>query len=161
MKIREFTTDILYAQIMLYEFGCANPGLNWTQNHVKQGFTYSETSIAYGLPDRDQPCFVEVHTVDKFDLTPDISWAISVPFTVRTGHMIISTVMGEEFSFEIDKGKYEVIFTAKLSPDEHYSFVLNFFFLKNQNADFKIIKSCKIEGGTVSDIVLEKTATNA
>ena len=162
MKDKEFITYILYSQIMVYEKDCKNPGLQWTDDHVKQGFAYTEKSVAFWIPDHDWECLVKVQEVERdIKIDENILWWISVPFFVATWSLAISTVMWEELFFEINKWQYQLIFTWEYDQSREKAFILNFYFLRKNAGDFKILKSCSIEGASTIDTILLTTSKEA
>lgn len=112
MKEATFECDILYSQIAVFNYGLDNPYNDWNDIHVQQGFCWREGSVSFGTISNDVECRITVKLAEKIELDKDISRAIVVPYEVKDQGIEIGSIM-ETVAFDIPRGRYELLFTAK------------------------------------------------
>lgn len=127
-------------------------------DHVAQGFAWSHEIVAFGVPDHDGKCLLQVELLDNFPpLDPTSLWAIRVPFDVTTSALEVGTI-GFLREVKIPVGIYSLVFQAlpgREVDDESYTFVFRLTFCPNSDPDFAILK----QGTELStDKVLRKDA---
>lgn len=150
--IDNFSLFIDYTQILVHVASHPSPGLLWTDDHVAQGFAWSEGIVSFGVPDHDNECLINVMRVDTSELATNAIWALQVPFRVSEP-LQIGTIFDTR-SVNIQPGQYNIIFEALPGKDD-IDFIINLKFLENDTPDFAILK----RGGEIStDIILRQHA---
>lgn len=135
---------IEYTQVLVYNKNHPSPGLIWTNEHVQQGFAWSEGLVSFGVPDHDDECRLQVILSDDTELSHvDVIWAVQVPYVV-TEPLQIGTVFDTQ-EVNIPAGNYNLIFEA-LKADEEYSYILRLRFVKTKDTAFVILK----QGGDIT-----------
>jgi len=150
--ISSFSVFVSYTQILVQLAGHPAPGLLWTDDHVAQGFAWSEGVVSFGVPDHDGECLIEVRQDHAATVDPDAIWAIQVPFLVSEP-LLIGTVFDMR-PVTVAEGRYNLVFEALPGRDD-FAFVLRLTFVKTAAVQFEILK----KGGELStSIVLRKDA---
>lgn len=148
---------VQYGQIYICDPASQDVGLLWGQNEVDQGFAWDPEMVAFGVPDHNGRCILQVEKIDHF-YGPEANslWALQVPFEVKNGGVMAGTILVDEF-YEIDNGRYNVIFQT-FAGAPAYAYVLKFQFVASAGPSFAILKT-----GTEikTDKVLEKRAKRA
>ncbi len=142
MIIAKFEVSVSYTQIVVFESGVTPPVLEWTDEHVAQGFSWMPTIISFGVPDHDGLCHMQIETADQIEADPKSLWAIRVPFDVPSAPLSIGSIFDTK-NVSVPEGKYNVIFEAlpgDTLKDGDYAFALHLKFVKDPNPDFEIIK---------------------
>lgn len=80
-SLESFDLTVLYAQIFVSRPTEGGYPL-WTDAHVAQGFAWREICVAFGIPDHDGECRIEVSRGTPPPLAEDCLRAIEVPFLV-------------------------------------------------------------------------------
>ncbi|MBI5723219.1 MAG: competence protein [Planctomycetes bacterium] len=108
---------ILYAQIAVFEAGLQNPFNDWTEKHVRQGFSWRPGSVSFRTIEETGKLDVLL-TRKPFALTGrNAIRAIRVPFTVANSGKIDIASITEAKEFEMPEGQYELIFETGKRPD--------------------------------------------
>lgn len=160
MTSTRFPTPILYNQLTVFRHGLARPGLLWEDAHVAQGFAWDEETVAFGVSDTDENCFVDVAVADHVEVLPNAISALAVPFTAKATTLDIGSV-GYVQPFTLPIGTYTL--TCETLPgavidEEPYSFLFRLRFIPSAHPDFAILK----RGGEVNaDHILTTTAKRA
>ncbi len=156
--IEQYPITINYTQVSVYLSNKNDPDLIWTDDHVAQGFSWDPGNVAFGVPDHDGQCWIEVNTAAE---TPDLrvessNWAIEVPFDVDETDVEIGTILDTK-PYRITPGRHRLIFEAHPGQDiegTSYAYVLRLSFIASTEQEFKILK----QGELASGRVLSKTA---
>jgi hypothetical protein len=139
-----FALEVLYTQITVSRHGLPRPGLLWDDDHVAQGFAWGEETVAFGVPDHDGVCLLDVDTADaSYRISPNAIWAVSVPFFAKSSRVDVGTV-GEEKVFELTPGSYTLTFEALPGTHidkEDYAFIIRIRFIPDKEPAFRILKT--------------------
>lgn len=107
--MEELIVAIEYSQIEVFEAG-TNLALDWTDQHVAQGFRAGEKQISFGVPDHDGECTLQIQTQSVSEADFDGSERlIRVPFSSGRTSIGIRTVT-EELPVRVGGGDYDVYF---------------------------------------------------
>jgi len=79
--LERFDLTVLYGQIFVSRPGEGGYPL-WTQAHVDQGFAWRAVCVAFGIPDHDGECRIEIGRGEPPPLAEDCRRAIEVPYLV-------------------------------------------------------------------------------
>ena len=150
-----FDASIDYGQIIVHREHLPRPGLLWTDQHVAQGFAWSDGIVAFGVPDCDGMCRIEVDVAPQhaFHSSDATLWAIAVPFDATEPGLQIGPVVRTR-PFTIAPGRYQLTFEALPRGD---GFTLNLFFYRDDRPVFAILK----QGSLAAGHVLTRTAQGA
>lgn len=136
-EIARFALFVEYTQILVHLAGHPKPGLLWNDDHVAQGFAWSEGLVSFGIPDHDGQVVVSVQLDDNNTIKDEAIWAVQVPFDVteplRIGTVFETTVM------DIPLGTYDLILEA-LNGFDDYVYQINLRFVPSAAAGFGILK---------------------
>ena len=151
--IESFPILVNYTQVLAYRRNLERPGLLWTDAHVAQGFAWNPGIAAFGVPDHDGECLLEVNTDGTpSDLQIDASlWAIAVPFDTEETEVRVGTILDDQ-GCAIAPGSYRLVFEAhpgRTKAGTAYAYVLRFNFIRAGHADFEILKQGSLQSGTV------------
>jgi hypothetical protein len=108
-----FDLTVLYGQIFVSRPGEGGYPL-WTQAHVDQGFAWREACVAFGIPDHDGDCRVEVGRGPPPPLEGDCLRAIEVPYLVPPGGVEVGGLAGQRV-VAMPPGPHQIRFD--LSPE--------------------------------------------
>lgn len=146
---------IQYGQVLVQREG-GPAGLIWTDDHVAQGFAWSERTVAFGVPDHDGPCRLEVTLAPEPVLDARALWAVEVPLRAD-GPLEIGTLF-ETHAVTVPDGTYRLVFEA-LPGDAEHAFTLRLTLSESTAPDFRVLK-CGGED-VRSDVVLRRDAEPA
>ncbi len=143
--LAEFAVTVNYAQIIVYRRGLARPGLLWDDDHVAQGFAWDHEIVAFGVPDHDGECLVQVDLTTMPDAVSVQSlWMIETPFEVTTGQVEIGTILDTKL-VTMPIGNYSLYFKAfpgaKIDGSQDYPYRVRLAFCPNSSPAFGILKS--------------------
>lgn len=139
--IAEFPLTVLYTQVVVHLADLPRPGLLWDDEHVDQGFAWSEGIVSFGVPDHDGQCFLRIDLAEDFDLDPKTEWAVQTPFDV-TQILKIGTIANMR-DVVVPNGLYNVVFEAlpgTSAPIEGTAYLLSMKFIKSSEPSFEILK---------------------
>lgn len=128
--------DILYAQLVVFEMPFRD--MQWTDQHTAQGFAWTSGAVSFGTPSHVGTSRVEVFRDPGFSLDQTCLWAVQVPFDVKSGEVMIGSVVDPQ-AVAVDKGSYNLVFQA-LPPREDATFVFQLYFIPSQTPDYAILK---------------------
>lgn len=150
--IAEFFLTILYAQVVVHLSDTARPGLIWTDDHVAQGFAWSEGIASFGVPDHDGQSLVMVTLPEAFSVSEDTLWAVQTPFAVSSAPLQIGTI-GDVRAVPVPLSSYNLVFEAlpgSAAPGEDAAYVLRLHFVRTTEPEFAIIRQgVELSAGTV------------
>ncbi|MDQ0458478.1 competence protein ComJ [Rhizobium paknamense] len=139
--IAEFPITVLYTQVVVHLPGLPRPGLLWDDEHVAQGFAWSEGIVSFGVPDHDGECLIRVDIADAINVSDAAEWAVQTPFDVTATPVKIGTI-GNLKDVNVPPGKFNLMFEALPGqPVGDYAFVLNLIFVRTEEPEFKILKA--------------------
>lgn len=92
-SLESFDLAVLYAQVFVSRPGQGGYPL-WTDAHVAQGFAWREPCVAFGIPDHDGECRIEVALGAPPPLAGDCLRAIEVPFLVPPAGVEVGGLAG-------------------------------------------------------------------
>ena len=143
----QFLLTVLYAQITVAVPGAPVGGLLWTDDHVAQGFAWSQGFVSFGVPDHDGQVRVTVERSKSFDPDADTLWAVQTPFDVGASSVEIGTI-SDERAVAIPAGRYNLVFEARAprsASDADIAYDLHLHFLETPTPGFAILK----QGGEI------------
>lgn len=135
--LADFPITIDYAQVLVFTASHPRPGLLWTDQHVAQGFAWSEGIVSFGVPDHDGECRLQLEVAETITVAPDAISAVQVPFTIAEDIKLGSVFELREA--ELPLGTYELAFQI-LPGDEEFAYVLRLTFAATDTPDFAILK---------------------
>ncbi|WP_137136880.1 competence protein ComJ [Rhizobium sp. FKY42] len=139
--IAEFPITILYTQIVVHLPNIPRPGLLWDDDHVAQGFAWSEGIVSFGVPDHDGQCLIKVDVLDTIDISDSAYWVVQTPFEVASSPIKIGTI-GNMKDIDVPAGSFNLVFEALPGEAEgDYTFSLNLKFIRTDKPEFKILKA--------------------
>lgn len=153
--IDSFDVFVSYTQILVHLAGHQTPGLLWTDDHVAQGFAWSQGIASFGVPDHDGEVRLNIRQVAAVAVQDAAIWAVQVPFAV-TEPLMIGTVFDMR-PVTVPNGVYALVFEALPGDAEkELAYVLDLSFVPMDDAPgFAILK----QGGELTtDTVLQQTA---
>ncbi|WFR97614.1 competence protein ComJ [Rhizobium tumorigenes] len=156
--IAEFPITVLHTQVVVHLPGLPRPGLLWNDDHVAQGFAWSQGIVSFGVPDHDGQCLIRVDTAVSIQVDSSAAWAVQTPFELSATPLKIGTI-GTMKDVRIPLGKYNLVFEALLGASAgDYAFVLKLIFVPSEEPEFKILK----QGAELTtDKVLSRDAQRA
>lgn len=105
----QFTLEISYSQIAVFNPKLDQPFNNWTQAHFDQGFVWRPQSVSFRTAARTGFGQVSVDRADTPRLRDDALLAIRVPFVLEGNELEIASVFkGQTMPFE--PGEYTLYF---------------------------------------------------
>lgn len=107
--MRQFTLEISYSQIAIFNAAMDRPFNNWTEAHFNQGFCWREGSVSFRTAAKTGQGKISIDRLAEMSLRDDVILAISVPFTVDTGNLEIASVFKGEV-IDIEPGDYELVY---------------------------------------------------
>lgn len=147
-----FTVTIDHAQLLVEAQSQAGSGLVWTDDHVAQGFVWSPGCVAFGVPDHDGQCRIEVDLSRGEVLAPQALWAVRVPFVVEE-RVQVGTLF-DAHGIEVPSGSYNLTCQAWLGTGD-CAYVVRLTFSPSEAPEFRILK----RGGDITtDTVLRRDA---
>ncbi|HRP79313.1 MAG TPA: competence protein ComJ [Aquamicrobium sp.] len=153
--LADFPVTIDHAQVLVHTQAIATPGLLWSEDHVAQGFAWSQGQVAFGVPDHDGECRIRVELAHGAAADPQALWAVQVPFSVA-GPVRVGTPFDMR-GVAIPDGSYDLIYQA-FPGTEGYAYVLRLTFSRSDTPQFRILKT---GGDITAPAVLRRDAEPA
>ncbi len=157
--IAEFPLTALYKQVVVHRADLPRPGLLWDDDHVDQGFAWSEGIVSFGVPDHDGQCFLQIDVAEELELEANAEWAVQTPFEVDAP-LKIGTITNMR-DVLVPNGGYNLVFQAlpgSAAPEDGYVYVLSLTFVKSVEPSFEILKQGE---ELATDKVLRRDAQRA
>lgn len=135
--LADFPLTIDYSQVLVFTASHPRPGLLWTDQHVAQGFAWSEGLVSFGVPDHDGECRLQLEVADAIAVAADAISAVQVPFTIAE-----TIKLGSVFELreaDLPLGACNLGFQI-IPGDEEFAFVLRLTFAATEAPDFAILK---------------------
>ncbi|SDZ26968.1 competence protein ComJ [Thermoactinomyces sp. DSM 45892] len=110
-KWKDILLDISYSQVNVFNTDLQDPFNDWTDTHVKQRFSWREGSVSFGALS-DWESEVSVGLGEEIYANEQAIRSIVVPFYVEGNGVTITSILSEEFIFDIPQGSYELFFHA-------------------------------------------------
>jgi hypothetical protein len=107
--MRQFTLEISYSQIAIFNVAIDRPFNDWTKEHVDQGFCWREGSVSFRTAVKAGNSKITIDRVAKVELRDDVVVAISVPFHVSGNAVEIASVFKGEV-IDMESGDYELVY---------------------------------------------------
>ncbi len=151
--IDSFSVLVEYTQILVHISSHPTPGLLWSDEHVAQGFAWSEGLVSFGVPDHDGECLINIISAQDEEVHDDAIWAIQVPFSVSES-LKIGTVFDTRL-VNVTHGSYNLIFEVLSGDENEIAYKINLKFAETDFPEFAVLK----QGGELTtDTVLRKDA---
>jgi hypothetical protein len=128
---------VSYNQICVFDPALANPFNDWTEDHVRQGFSWRPGSVSFGALENTETDIV-VAASDSMNPDPSAFRIITVPFTVPAGGHVVVGSIGDERQVAIAPGVYQLSF--ELAKRERRPWC-RLSFVANSNPHAEIIKT--------------------
>ncbi|PYF07470.1 competence protein J (ComJ) [Rhodobacter viridis] len=152
MILDDVPMTVDYTQILVYGISHPSPSLLWTDEHVAQGFAWSEGLVSFGVPDHDGQCRLQVVEEDSPGPDPAALWAVQVPFAVNEPLAIGSVFETREV--QVPLGPHALVFEG-MAGTEDDAYFLRLRFVPMQRPGFAVLKTGP---GVTSPVVLRDDA---
>jgi hypothetical protein len=106
--VLEFSIDVSYSQIAVFDSQLEDPFNDWLESHVKQGFSWRKGSVSFRTIEENGQISVVVRVAEKLPQVAGIR-AIAVPFTCLSGTVDISSISSNR-TVDLPKGNYQLLF---------------------------------------------------
>ena len=145
----EFTTTIVYGQLVLTDSGAPPVGLLWTDEEVAQDFAWDVAQVAFGIPDQDGLYLVVLDTASPQPaaVADDALWALAVPFTATSSEVEVGTILGER-PVPMAPGRYQLVFQARPGEPDH-AYRLKLSLSRHDAPRFAILRQGSLASATV------------
>ena len=137
--LASFALTIMYTQVTVATPG-AETALDWTDDHVAQGFSWTPGYVSFGVPDHDGTCVIEVEDARRANVSPDALWAVRVPFAVGVEPLAIGTLFDER-PVAVPSGRHGLVFQAFPGTEPDVAFVLRLTFGPAGRPAFAVLKT--------------------
>ena len=101
---------ISYNQVCVFDSGLDEPYNDWSDNHVKQGFSWRDRSVSFGAMENSDTVLEIVIPNSDPVVSADSFRAIAVPFVVPESGKITVGSIGDEHDLEIPPGTYKLVY---------------------------------------------------
>jgi hypothetical protein len=101
---------VSYSQIALFNRGFERPFNDWSEAHVKQGFSWRDGSVSFKTLIESGPVAVIFSIETEFSPGPDSVRAISVPFHCNDKYGVEIATITEARAEAISPGFYQLVF---------------------------------------------------
>lgn len=105
-----FTQYVTYAQIAVFNAGLARPFNDWTDRHVRQGFSWREQSVSFRTLVEDGDVTVIFAVADIFRPAPGSVRTIGVPFRCRSAGSVEIATITDTQTVPLIPGGYRLVF---------------------------------------------------
>lgn len=105
----QFTLEISYSQIAVFNPGLESPFNHWTQPHFDQGFVWRPQSVSFRTAARTGFGTIRVDRVDSPQLRDDALLAIRVPFHLAEPRVEVASVFKGQ-TLPLEAGEYTLFF---------------------------------------------------
>lgn len=140
MAYQSIRISTSYNQVVVFASALENPFNNWQDQHVAQGFSWSENSVSFRTLNEFGSCSIEIGISECHPCSDDSIRAIRVPFSVPEDSMIEIGSIGDSVPLSIAPGAYALLFQIlEVRPDGTESIRLSFS--KREPMDFATIKA--------------------
>lgn len=131
---------ITYNQISVFQSDLENPFNNWTDEYVKQGFSWRKGSISFRTLDDSVEMYIHIKKSKKIEIYDNALRSIAVPFFVNSGELVEISVINDSHSLKLSNGEYLLLFqTGKCNTDD--SNWCEFCFIETSDLEPKILKA--------------------
>src|ERR1041384_2036552 len=132
-----FSLYISNSQLCIFDSSVQTPFNDWTEEHVKQGFSWRPGAVSFGTLEESGPIEVTVEIKEQINLRASTVRAIQVPFTVtENGGVEVATITDSK-QLKINPGEYSLVFEVGLEED--HNMWCCFTFLTNPSKEAKIL----------------------
>jgi hypothetical protein len=107
--MRQFTLEISYSQIAIFNAALDRPFNNWTEDHFNQGFCWRQGSVSFRTAAKSGQGKVTIERLPEVVLRDDAIVAISVPFEVTGQAIEVASVFKGEV-VDMEPGGYELVY---------------------------------------------------
>ncbi|MCC6553654.1 MAG: hypothetical protein IT372_11625 [Polyangiaceae bacterium] len=133
-----FTIDVTYSQVSVFGTRLDRPFNDWTDEHVKQGFSWRPGSVSFATLDDGGPLRVRVSSAPFETSSSRASRVIQVPFEVPEYGEVDVASIGQAVTLELPSGTYALLFEH--GRDEHGMWA-TFHFVRSDLARPEIIRA--------------------
>lgn len=104
------TLYVSYSQISLFRSGIDNPFNDWSEEHVRQGFSWRDGAVSFGTLIESGDVEIEYVVSTEFRLSDGCERAISLPFKLDTSENIEIATLTESFVEPLEDGSYQLVY---------------------------------------------------
>jgi Competence protein J (ComJ) len=108
--MRSFRMPISYSQVAVFDGRLEKPFNDWTDDHVRQGFSWRPGSVSFKTLLESGVANVDIGESPSPVLDPRSVRAISVPFSVANGAIVELATITESHVIPIGVGTYQLIY---------------------------------------------------
>jgi hypothetical protein len=134
-----FKLNISYSQICVFDSSLLSPFNDWTDLHVRQGFSWRPGSVSFRTLEEAGSIEVYVEIKNQLVLKEETIRAIRVPFRVSENRAIEVASIGESSQLDINPGDYSLVFETGFNKNS--STWCSFSFLKGSSTEAEILKA--------------------
>ena len=116
--MNSFSLQVSYAQIAVFDSNLASPFNDWTDAHVRQGFSWRPGSVSFATIEAEGPilvCVARRSAVDESESTAER--IIVVPFSVPAHRAVEVASVGGSVHLQLYPGEYELTFEHGATAD--------------------------------------------
>ena len=150
--LADFVVSIDHGQVVVHGEGEPGAGLLWTDEHVAQGFAWSEKLLTLGVPDHDGECRIQVELVPEATVSAQALWAVQMPLEV-TQPLHVGALF-ERHRVGVPNGRYALLYQA-LPGTQGEAYVLRLSLAATPQPAFRILRT---GGDVTADAVLRRDA---
>lgn len=103
---------VTYQQVLLFDPALQNPFNSWTDEHVNQGFSWRNGSVAFGTLEPDGNIEIEIESRINPSPSSDVIRAIIVPFNLPDGGKVELATITESQLLDIPQDVKGLLFEA-------------------------------------------------
>lgn len=138
-----FTLDISYSQLVVFQKGIENPFNDWENTHVDQGFAWRPGSVSFGSLLADEESLIQINTKSQVGISKNSIRAIVVPFEI-TDNCIIVGSFTQEIEVNVLNGTYELVFNVIPRNSKHKFNKYELSFIEHKNPKARILLADKM-----------------
>lgn len=122
----DFDLEVSYSQICVFHSHLENPFNNWTDEHVRQGFSWRDGSACFFTLEESGSTKVFIEVKEQGSLREDTVRAIQLPFTVPEDGLIDVASVADSIQLKLPSGNYSLIFETGFNEHGSLWCLLNF-----------------------------------
>lgn len=101
---------VSYSQICVFDSDLDEPFNDWSDSHVRQGFSWRSGSVSFGAVENEETELEVVVYNSNVAIDSDSYRALAVPFVVPDSGRITVGSIGDEHDLEIPPGTYRLVY---------------------------------------------------
>ncbi|HEY9405475.1 MAG TPA: competence protein ComJ [Pyrinomonadaceae bacterium] len=112
-----FDLEVSYSQICVFHTNLQSPFNDWTDEHVKQGFSWRPGSVCFRMLEEFGSAKVLVELKEQVNLRSDTIRAFQLPFVVPQDGLIEVASVADSKQLKLNPGSYSLAFETGLDED--------------------------------------------